>query len=142
MTGLSGPRRLVLGLLCLLLMLGGTAGCSQGAEGLRDFAEDEFNDTSAPGSTEAYMSNDSVDEVTKKFVEFRNPIDTYDTEGRTFLRYPDAIVAIIPQGSGTRIEIDGSRTGRRRNVIFLGGIWGSASSYTDVNRGGGPGSGK
>lgn len=123
--------------LAVLVLLAVVAGCSSGSDSLRDWASDEYT-----GSNGRYTSPLPPTAVAAAFRGFRRPTDTYTTDGRTFLQYPDDIVALVPNGGGTNIEIDGSRTGRRRHFLFIGNRWGRYQSYTDASRGGGSGSGK
>lgn len=158
MTRSVGRRALVL--LVALALLAGCSGGGDGSDALRDWASDEFT-----GSGGRYTSTKSVAAVASAFTAHRRPIDRHDSQGRIFLQYPDDIVAIAPAGAIlpegtttlpgtpttpplppslglTTIEIDGSRTGRRRHFFFIGNRWGRYQSYTDISRGGGPGYGK
>ncbi|HYI62162.1 MAG TPA: DUF4247 domain-containing protein [Acidimicrobiales bacterium] len=159
-------RRVVAGrgVLAVALALVLLAACSGGGgDSLRDFASKEYT-----GSDGRYSSPQSVSAVAAAFTKFRRPVDRHETEGRVFLQYSDDIVAIAPatastspgttsvpgapttastprlptSGGRTTIEIDGARTGRQRHFFFIGNRWGRYQSYTDVARGGGPGSGK
>lgn len=126
------------GALVTLLALILLAACSSGSSSLRDWAGGEFS-----GSDGRYTTSDSPNAVEQQFIDYRRPIDRYDTEGRIFLQYSDDIVAILPgTGDMTSIEIDGSRTGRQNHFLFIGNRWGNYQSFSDTARGGGPGSGK
>jgi hypothetical protein len=73
--------------------------------------------------------------------EFK-PLDrAYDPAG-AFLRYPTVMVAVLPDGRGSRIELMPVDRGYRHYHSYVGGRWGGVGGRASSFRGGGPGSGK
>jgi len=73
--------------------------------------------------------------------KFRPTDRVYDPSG-VFLRYPDMIVAVLPDGKGSRVLVDDVETGYRRHHSSVGGRWGGPGGRASMFRGGGPGGGK
>jgi Domain of unknown function (DUF4247) len=77
-------------------------------------------------------------EITRKF----KPSDrAYDPAG-VFLRYPGLVVAVLPDGRGSRILVDDEDRGYRRHYAYIGSRWGGLDGRATLFRGGGPGEGK
>lgn len=77
-------------------------------------------------------------EISRKF----RPADrAYDPAG-IFLRYSDAVVAVLATGAGSRIVVDDADRGYRRWYPYVGGRWGGPGGRGALFRGGGPGAGK
>ena len=89
-----------------------------------------------------YASSKPVTATVKEIADARKPADRRTTEAGSFLRYRNDIVAVLPQGSGSRIMVDDEDDGYRHHYAYLGGWWGSYSGPAGAFRGGGPGSGK
>lgn len=89
-------------------------------------------------------------EIGRKF----KPIDRVDdmaamgAAGGIFMRYPNLVVGVLPDGAGSRITVDNPRSGYGRYYSHVGGRWSSPGSHgwnsrgAASFRGGGPGSGK
>ncbi|SNR52091.1 DUF4247 domain-containing protein [Actinomadura mexicana] len=89
-------------------------------------------------------------EIGRKF----KPIDRVDdmvtmgANGGIFMRYPKLVVGVLPNGTGSRITVDGARRGYSRHYSHVSGRWSSPGSNGWTSRGaasfrgGGPGSGK
>jgi hypothetical protein len=73
--------------------------------------------------------------------KFRPSDRAYDPAG-VFLRYPNTIVAVLPDGKGSRVLVDDLDRGYRRHHGYVGSRWGGPSGRASLFRGGGPGSGK
>ncbi|WP_030172876.1 DUF4247 domain-containing protein [Spirillospora albida] len=103
-------------------------------------------------SAGTYHSGKAPKAVAAEIGRKHKPIDTVDSLGRSggglFLRYPDLVVGVLPDGTGSRITVDDPDSGYRRYHSHVGVLWiapgshgwtsGGAASF----RGGGPGSGK
>lgn len=77
-------------------------------------------------------------DITRKFT----PADrAYDPAG-VFLRYPGVVVAVLPDGRGSRILVDDEDRGYRRHYTYVGSRWGGLGGRASLFRGGGPGAGK
>ena len=83
------------------------------------------------------------------------PRDRFTEEQATFMRNRDYVVAVFPEPTGSRVELDRYEQMRNRYPILIGGYWGgSPRSYGPRGegasrtgggggfRGGGPGAGK
>jgi hypothetical protein len=67
--------------------------------------------------------------------------DRLDQPNGSFLRYHDVFVAILPEGSGSRITLDDRDRGYNRYRSYVGHVW-TSSGRVESFRGGGPGDGK
>lgn len=77
-------------------------------------------------------------DISRKF----KPSDrAYDPSG-VFLRYPGLVVAVLPDGRGSRVLVDNADRGYRRHYTYIGGRWGGPGGRGSIFRGGGPGAGK
>ncbi|GAA2420691.1 hypothetical protein GCM10010191_34990 [Actinomadura vinacea] len=78
----------------------------------------------------------------------REIVRKYETDERVyspsgvFLRYHDAVVGILPDGTGSRITLDTPDRGYARYHSYVGGSWGGPGGRAGSFRGGGPGEGK
>jgi uncharacterized protein DUF4247 len=77
-------------------------------------------------------------DISRKFT----PSDrTFDPAG-FFLRYPGVVVAVLPEGRGSRILVDDLDRGYRSHFVYVGYRWGGPGGRAALFRGGGPGEGK
>ncbi|WP_242614187.1 DUF4247 domain-containing protein [Actinomadura roseirufa] len=89
-------------------------------------------------------------EINKKHkaIDRVDDLATMGGNGGIFLRYPKLVVGVLPDGTGSRITVDGSSGGYHRYHSHVGGYWSSPgtngwnSRGVSSFRGGGPGSGK
>jgi hypothetical protein len=86
---------------------------------------------------DAYLSVKTPVGTANEVREELRPLDeVYDPAG-VFLRYPGAVVAILPKERGSVIHVDGPDDGFRRWHVHVGARWGNDRLF----RGGGPGGG-
>jgi hypothetical protein len=80
---------------------------------------------------------DTAAALTAKFT----PNDTQNREGRVFLEYEEAVVAVVPAltGTGSLIFLDKGDTGYRRWGGYTGAIWGTSRAGRGFSSGGGGG---
>ena len=72
-----------------------------------------------------------------------SPADRLNDSYGYFLRYRDDYVVVTSDGAGgSRIFVDDEEEGYRHWYGHVGGYWGTYSSPSEDNRGGGPGAGK
>lgn len=76
--------------------------------------------------------------ITRRFT----PADRAHDPAGVFLRYPGVIVAVLPDGRGSRILVDDEDRGYRRHYAYIGNRWGGPGGRASLFRGGGPGEGK
>jgi hypothetical protein len=89
-------------------------------------------------------------EISRKFkpIDQVNDMATMGRNGGIFMRYPKLVVGVLPDGTGSRITVDGPRRGYSRHYSHVSGRWSSPGSNGWTSRGaasfrgGGPGSGK
>ncbi|WP_230421085.1 DUF4247 domain-containing protein [Actinomadura soli] len=89
-------------------------------------------------------------EINKKFrsIDRVDDLATMGAAGGIFLRYPQLVVGVLPNGTGSRITVDKPRSGYNRYYSHVSGRWASPGSHGWTSagvasfRGGGPGSGK
>ncbi|GLZ07049.1 lipoprotein [Actinomadura sp. NBRC 104412] len=93
----------------------------------------------APGT---YQAQDPPLRVASRITSrFKTEHRVY-TPGGIFLRYHNAVVAILPSGRGSRITVDDPDRGYARYHSSVGGAWGGPGGRASSFRGGGPGEGK
>lgn len=93
------------------------------------------------GSGVGYVDrSDATSAVAKEIDGHTSARDRTSDGDMVFLRYRNDIVAITPYQSGSRIEIDGYRSGYYRWKSHIRSVWPAPDS--NEFRGGGPGSGK
>lgn len=140
----SRLKRMRLGLLCggLVLVTGVaiiTTSLINWSASPRGWIESHYSRTGAAGVFRADKGPAVVAGAISR--EFK-PLDrTYDPAG-AFLRYRSVMVAVLPEGRGSRIELMPVDDGYRRYHSYVGGRWGGPGGRASTFRGGGPGSGK
>lgn len=88
----------------------------------------------------AYTANKRPGAVADEISKAARPLDRRSSGAMTFLQYRDDIIAVSPNGSGTKILVDDYRNGYRRHHSYMGAFgWPSDNSSF---RGGGSGAGK
>lgn len=93
-----------------------------------------------PNNGMAYTANKQPGAVADEIAKAARPLDRRSTGALTFLQYRDDIIAISPNGPGTKVLVDDYRTGHRRHYSTVSAFgWPSDNSGF---RGGGPGDGK
>lgn len=122
-------------------------GCGQSTQ---SWIRDRYTPMGAGAYRSANAPGTVASEISRKF----KPIDRVDdlaakgAAGGVFLRYPKLVVGVLPNGAGSRITVDGPRSGYNRYYSHIGGYWASPGSNgwnsrgAASFRGGGPGSGK
>ncbi|WP_067491112.1 DUF4247 domain-containing protein [Actinomadura hibisca] len=94
----------------------------------------------APGT---YLSTDSALRTAQRISAKYKPSDRAADPTGVYLRYPDLVVAVLPQGGkGSRITVDTAARGYARYHSSVGGRWGGPGGHASTFRGGGPGEGK
>ncbi|MGI5203919.1 DUF4247 domain-containing protein [Spirillospora sp. CA-108201] len=103
---------------------------------------------------DTYQSPKAPQKVASEIGRKFRPIDRVDdlatmgANGGIFMRYPKLVVGVLPNGTGSRITVDGARRGYGRHYSHVSGLWSSPGSNGWTSRGaasfrgGGPGSGK
>ena len=131
-----------------------TTGCLAFAGGfgqsrLVGHLEDTYERTEAAptGATEvsrAWRSPNDVAATANAIAQAVRPRDEIVAQERTFLAYPDAVVAISASqdGQGSVIGWDPAERGYNRWFAFIGPRWGSYYGPGGTFRGGGSGFGK
>ncbi|RAY14464.1 DUF4247 domain-containing protein [Actinomadura craniellae] len=77
-------------------------------------------------------------EIARKF----KPSDRVYVPAGAFLRYPKVMIAVLPDGRGSRISIETPDRGYRNHHSAVSGRWGGPGGRASLFRGGGPGEGK
>ena len=111
----------------------------------RDYLADNYTLVSSQdgGRSREYSSPRPPSEVVAAIARKWNPAERVNDPAGYFLRYRDDIIAILPDGSGgSRIYVDDEEEGYRHWYGHVGGYWGTYSSRSENERGGGPGAGK
>ena len=134
------------------------AGCGSGTgptqEAVRGYLDATYAADTARSDT--WLSGAAVDVTAEQIADEVGPRDRF-TEGQgTFMRNRDYIVAVFPEPTGSRVELDRHERMHNRYPLIIGGYWGRSSrSYGPRGegasstrgggggfRGGGPGAGK
>lgn len=113
----------------------------------------DANYAADPGRSDTWRSAQPVQPTADKIAERVEPRDRFAEQQATFMRDGEYIVAVFPEASGSRVELDTYDRARTRYLPIIGGYWGPsptsygprgerASSTGGGFRGGGPGSGK
>ena len=107
-----------------------------------------------PNRANTWLSDQPVGPTADRITERIGPRDRFTEQESTFMRRDDYIVAVLPEASGSRVELDDHDKVRNRYLPIIGGFWGSSpTSYGPRGergsggggggfRGGGPGFGK
>ena len=133
--GLAG-----LGALGLVILLAVT-----GTGSVRDYVGDRYRLVSSVdgGRSREYASTDPPSRVAADITNRWRPADRLNDSYGYFLRYRDDYVVVSSDGAGgSRIFVDDEEEGYRHWYGHVGGYWGTYSSPSEDNRGGGPGAGK
>lgn len=126
----------VIGIVAIASAIGGSGG-------VREYLADTYTRVSGSGNSIVYSSTRPPRTVYDDIRAASAPSDTLVEPNRYFLRYPDDIVAITPDGTGSTINLDDEERGSQRWFPVIVPIWGGPfSSPGGGFRGGGPGSGK
>lgn len=137
----------------LALVAGCTANDGPSREAVRAYLDATYADDDARADT--WLSSTSVEATADQIAEEIGPRDRFSEDQAAFMRNGDYIVAVFPEPSGARVELDDHERMRNRYPILIGGYWGlSPRSYGPLGegasrtaggggfRGGGPGFGK
>jgi hypothetical protein len=108
-----------------------------------------------PARADTWLSRAAVDATADQIDGQIGARDRFTEEQATFMRNRDYIVAVFPEPTGSRVELDRHERMYNRYPLFIGGYWGRSSrSYGPLGerasrtggaggfRGGGPGAGK
>jgi hypothetical protein len=101
-----------------------------------------YQQVSADGDSRVYTTGLPPRQVYDDLRRAVPPAQTFTDPGGYFLRYRNNIVAVTPDGSGSRVFLDDDRRGYARWYPYVGGYWGTYSGTGESVRGGGPGAGK
>jgi hypothetical protein len=121
-----------LGVIALVaaLLTGGSSPRGWIAKKYTRTATDTYRASGAPAKV--------ASDITRKF----RPSERADDSAGVFLRYSNAVVAVLPDGvQGSRITVDDADRGYRRYYSYVGHRW-AAPRRGSSFRGGGPGEGK
>lgn len=133
--GLAGAGALAL---AILLAVTGTGS-------VREYVADHYRLVSSVdgGRSREYASSDPPSQVAENIANRWRPADRLNDSYGYFLRYRDDYVVVTSDGAGgSRIFVDDEEEGYRHWYGHVGGYWGTYSSPSEDNRGGGPGAGK
>jgi hypothetical protein len=108
----------------------------------RSYINDNYALVSREGDSAVYSSPKPASAVVKDISGRWAPADRVVDPSGYFLRYADDMVAVSPEGTGSRIHVDDEQRGYARWFPYVGGIWGTSSGRAEGFRGGGPGVGK
>lgn len=139
-------RRLLAGVLLLALVAAcGTSSVPR--EEARAFLDATF--AADPERAGVWLSEQPVEAAANTIAARVSPRDTFTEQEATFMRGREYIVAVFPEPTGSRIELDDYDRMRTRYLPFILPFWGpSPSTYGPRGdrgggfRGGGPGFGK
>lgn len=93
-------------------------------------------------SGDGYRSGETPIRTADRIIRRSKPVDrAYDPAG-VFLRYPGAVVAVLPAAPGSLIYVDTPERGYQRWHRYVSGRWGGPAGRASLFRGGGPGDGK
>lgn len=108
-----------------------------GFRGVRGYLADNYTRVSESGDSVIYSSPQQPRTVYDDIRSAERPADTLVRPSGYYLRYPDDIVAVVPDDSGSRIFVDDEDRGFARWFPIIAPVWGSygAGGF----RGGGPG---
>lgn len=101
-----------------------------------------YQTVSSDGDSRVFRSDLPPQRVFDDLRRAVRPAETFTDPGGYFLRYRDNIVAVTPEGTGSRVYLDDDRRGYARWYPYVGGYWGTFSGGGESTRGGGPGGGK
>ena len=152
------PGRLA-GICALLVAVALVAGCSTDTGPTREAVRGYLDATyrADPARADTWLSGAAVDTTADQIAGRVGPRDRFTEEQATFMRNRDYVVAVFPEASGSRVELDRYEQMRNRYPLLIGGYWGgSPRSYGPRGegasrtggaggggfRGGGPGAGK
>jgi hypothetical protein len=125
----------VLGLVGIVIaLLGGTS--------ITSYIKHHYHYVGRSSGAQVYSSSQSVVATAHDLINHDDPGDRRTTESGVFLRYPRTFVAVLPSGSGSRIEVANQNAGYTMFYNYVGGYWGTYSGPAASFRGGGPGAGK
>ncbi|GAA2723165.1 DUF4247 domain-containing protein [Actinocorallia aurantiaca] len=128
---IGGGILTLIGAIVLLVTLTG------GAKSPRDWIAGRF-----PASGGGYQSGQPPLRTADQIIRRSQPLDrAYDPAG-VFLRYPGAVVAVLPAAGGSLIYVDTPERGYARWHRYVNGRWGGPDGRASLFRGGGPGDGK
>lgn len=127
----------------LVCVLSGCGSDDDDSRGARSYISSHY--TRAPNLDEknngrAYAANKQPGTVADEITGAARPLDRRSSGPMTFLQYRDDIIAVSPNGSGTKILVDDYRNGYRRHHSYVS-VFGWPSTNSGF-RGGGPGDGK
>ncbi|MEO3782376.1 DUF4247 domain-containing protein [Actinocorallia sp. B10E7] len=95
-----------------------------------------------PAGGGGYQSGQPPIRTAGEIIGHSRPVDrVYDPAG-VFLRYPGAVVAVLPAATGSVIHVDTPERGYQRWRGYVNGRWGGPGGRASLFRGGGPGGGK
>ena len=154
-TPTSSGRRARIAALAITLAL--AAGCASESgptlEAVRGYLDATYTADAARAGT--WLSTAPVDVTADQIDGEIGPRDRFTEEQATFMRNRDYIVAVFPEPTGSRVELDRHERMYNRYPLLIGGFWGRSSrSYGPLGerasrtggaggfRGGGPGAGK
>ncbi|CAM3351581.1 DUF4247 domain-containing protein [Stackebrandtia soli] len=124
----------VIGLVIAAVAIGSTSGSP------RDFIDDKYRCSPDPEDHDSAVctSSSSPSTVASEIRRAVRPIDTHSDyqSGATFFQYRDDILAIFPDGSGSRIEIDDYNRGYTRHSTYIGTYWSSTRPGSSSGSGG------
>jgi hypothetical protein len=146
--------RLCAVLVALVLVAGCSTDSGPTREAVRGFLDATYD--ADPARANTWRSGAAVDVTADQIAGRVGPRDRFTEEQATFMRNRDYVVAVFPEQSGSRVELDRYEQMRNRYPILIGGYWGgSPRSYGPRGegasrtgggvggfRGGGPGAGK
>ncbi len=148
---MTRARPALLAVLAAALVLGGCTAPSPQRADLRAFLDATFE----PAGAGVWRSAQAVEPTADLVAGRMAPRDRFTEQGSAFLRARDYAVAVLPEGSGSRVELDDHDRVRTRYLPLIVGYWGrSPTSYGPRGptasrpssgggfRGGGPGTGK
>ncbi len=128
-------RRLAAATLVLLFV----SGCGSGPtlEEVRAFLDATFQ--ADPQRANTWLSDNPVQPTADTIAGRIDPGDTFTEQQATFMRNDEYVVAVFPEGTGSRVELDDYERMRTRYLPIIAPFWGpSPGTYGPRgDRGGG-----
>ena len=137
-------RRLAAATLLVLFVAG--CGSTVSREEVRAFLDASFQ--ADPQRDDTWLSDASVTSTADTIAAEIQPEDLFTEQQATFMRSREYVVAVFPEATGSRIELDDYDRMRTRYLPFIAPFWGpSPGTYGPRGdrggfRGGGSGFGK
>ena len=137
-------RRLAAAVLLVLFVAG--CGSTPSRENVRAFLDATFQ--ADPQRDDTWLSNAPVAATADTIAEEIEPNDLFTEQQATFMRNREYVVAVFPEATGARVELDDYDRMRTRYLPIIAPFWGpSPGTYGPRGnrggfRGGGSGFGK